>query len=199
MEIKNIYGVVIFSDESENIKDCLENAVKKDANLEYANLERANLYNANLYNANLYNANLIDAILKGANLKGANLYNANLYNANLIDANLKGANLEGANLERANLIGANFYNANLIGANFYNANLEDANLEYAIKIPIYCKWSHGVTNNLIHIGCEKRSVEEWKEFIESDEELETKRDTQEFKQIEAVIRAYIAYLEVLNN
>ena len=134
MEIKNIYGVVIFSDESENIKDCLENAVKKDANLYNANLEDANLRNANLRNANLINANLINA-----------------------------------------------------------------NLRNAIKIPIYCKWPHGVTNGLIHIGCKKRSVEEWKEFLESSKENETKRGTKEFKQIEAVIRAYIAYLEVLNN
>ena len=129
MEIKNINGTVIYSDESETIKETLENAVKKDANLE--------------------GANLIDAYLEGAYLIGANL---------------EGANLEGAQ-----------------------------------KIPIFCKWSNGITNGLIHIGCEKRSVEDWKMFLNSNEEIETKRDTREFKQIKAVISAYIAYLEVLNN
>ena len=124
MEIKNIYSEIIFSDESETIRETLENAVKK----------------------------------------GVNLKNANLENANLKYAYLKNANLEGA-----------------------------------IKIPIFCKWPHGITNGMIHVGCEKRSIEDWKIFLNSNEKIETNRDTQEFKQIKAVINAYIAYLEVLNS
>ena len=164
MEIRNIYGEIIYTDESKTIKETLENAVKKGVNLE---------------NANLYNANLASANLASANLASANLYNANLASANLYNANLENAYLE---------------NANLASANLYNANLDNAN-----KIPIYCKWSHGVTNGFIHIGCEKRSIEDWKIFLNSDEKIETNRDTQEFKQIKAVISAYIAYLEVLNS
>ena len=174
MEIKNIYGDVIYSDDSLTIKETLENSVKKGANLEYANLIGANLIGANLIGANLKGANL-----EGANLEGANLIGANLRYANLEYANLRYANLRYANLERA--------------------NLEGANLEGAQKTPIFCKWSHGITNGMIHIGCEKRSIEEWKMFLNSNEEIETKRDTREFKQIKAVISAYIAYLEVLNN
>ena len=124
MEIKDIYGAVIYSDTSETIKETLENAVKKGENLVYANL-------------------------RGSNLK--------------------------------------------------YANLEGSNLEDAIKIPIFCKWSHGITNGMIHIGCEKRSIEDWKIFLNSDKKIETERNTQEFKQIKAVINAYIAYLEVLNS
>lgn len=85
------------------------------------------------------------------------------------------------------------------GAYLIGAYLRGADLEGAIKIPIYCKWSHGVTDGFIHIGCEKRSVDDWKKFLDSDEVIETKRDTQEFKQIKAVICAYIAYLETLND
>ena len=144
MEIKNIYGEIIFSDNSLTIKETLEKAVKKGVSLE-------------------------------------------------------GANLENANLEDAKLINANLENANLINANLINANLRDANLINANKIPMYCKWSHGMTNGLIHIGCEKRSIEDWKIFLNSNEKIETSRDTQEFKQIKAVICAYIAYLEVLNS
>lgn len=76
-----------------------------------------------------------------------------------------------------------------------NANLRNANLENSIKMPIYCKWSHGITNeNLIHIGCEKRTIEEWDVFFASKETLSTPRNTSEFKQIEAVYLAYKAYL-----
>ena len=137
---------------------------------------------------------------EGANLIGANLRDANLIGANLIDANLEGANLRyanlrDANLRDANLIGANLEGANLIGANLRDANLRDANLIGAIKVPMYCKWSHGITKgNLIHIGCEKRTIEKWDKFFESNETLSTERNTPEFKKIEAVYLAYKAYL-----
>jgi len=132
------------------------------------------------------------ANLDGANLDGANLVRANLDGANLVRANLDGANLYGANLVRANLDGANLVRANLDGA-----NLDGANLCGAIKLPILCKWTHGITENKIHIGCEKRSVKDWDLFFESNEELTTNRGTNEFKQIQAVFEAYKAYLNFL--
>ena len=95
----------------------------------------------------------------------------------------EGANLIGANLEGANLEGANLRGANLIGA---------------IKVRIYCKWSFGITDDLIHIGCEKRSVEQWDEFFASDEVIQTQRDTPEFKRIQAVYEACKSYLTFLS-
>ena len=64
---------------------------------------------------------------------------------------------------------------------------------------MHCKWSHGITDGLIHIGCEKRSIEEWDAFFASSEVITTERGTDEFKQIEAVYNAYKAYLQTLNN
>ena len=105
-----------------------------------------------------------------------------------------GANLGGANLRGAYLRGAYLGDANLGGA-----NLRDANLRETIKLPMYCKWTNGITNgNLIHIGCEKRTIEEWDKFFNSDEKLSTERGTEQFKQIQAVYEAYKAYLTFLN-
>ena len=157
IEIKNIFtGSIIFeySKENNTIKETIEKAVKDGANLDQANLV-------------------------GANLVGANLFRANLYGANLERANLVGANLERANLERANLYGANLYGANLVGANLFGANLVGANLYGAIKLPIYCKWTHGITENKIHIGCEKRTIEEWDLFFNGNDIIQTQRDTKE--------------------
>ena len=130
IDIKSIFGNVLFSFEKENntIKDTLE-----EANFRGANLRGANLGGANLGGANLRGANLRKAYLGGANLRGANLESANLEDANLESANLRGANLGGANLrsaylEEANLRGANLRNAYLEGANLRGANLGDANL-----------------------------------------------------------------------
>ena len=135
------------------------------------------------------------AVKENANLEGANLGNAYLEKANLENANLENANLENANLEKANLEKANLENANLENANLRHANLYNAN-----KFPIYCKWTHGITNgNLIHIGCEKRTIEEWDLFFSSDEKITTERNTPEFKQIQAVYLAYKSYLTHLQS
>jgi hypothetical protein len=115
-------------------------------------------------------------------------------NADLRYANLSGAYLRGANLRYAYLSGADLSGADLSGADLRYANLSDV-----IKMPIYCKWIHGITSgNLIHIGCEKRTIEDWDIFFASDEIISTPRNTPEFKQIEAVYNAYKAYLQTLN-
>ena len=152
---------------------------------------------ANLEGANLEGANLIGATLIGANLEGANLRGANLIGATLIGANLRDAKLIDANLRDAKLIDANLEGANLEGANLRGANLRGATLIGAIKVPIYCKWSIGITDGLIHIGCEKRSIEEWDVFFASDKVLETPRDSEDFKRIRACYEAYKAYIKTM--
>ena len=88
MQIKNVFGIVLYEYEKENntIRDTLEEAVKNKANLEGANLEGTLLEGTHLEGANLKNA-----CLYRANLKYANLKNACLYMANLKEACLKGA------------------------------------------------------------------------------------------------------------
>ena len=195
IQIKSLSGKVLFELEKENntIKETLEQAVKENANLEYANLEYANLYNANLDNANLYNANLRNANLNSANLRNANLNSANLNNANLNNANLNNANLYSANLNSANLEYANLYNANL-----NIANLNSAKNKETAFLPIFCKWSYGIKGDLIVIGCEQKTIEEWDIWFNSNEEYSTRRNTDDFKQIEAVYNALKYYYLTLN-
>ena len=134
------------------------------------------------------NATIKEALLKAIE-SGADLSRANLYRADL----------SGADLSRANLSGANLSGADLSGADLSRANLSGANLSGAVKIPIFCKWSVGITeNNLIHIGCKKMTIQEWDLFFNSDKEFETKRNTEQFKQIQATYEAYKAYLTFLN-
>ena len=105
----------------------------------------------------------------------------------------------GADLSRANLYGADLSRADLSGADLSRADLSSADLSSAVKVPIFCKWSVGITeNNLIHIGCKKMTIEEWDLFFNSDKEFETKRNTEQFKQIQATYEAYKAYLTFLN-
>ena len=108
IEIKNIYGDVIFKHEAENnsITLTVEAAVSCGVSLAKANLVGACLAGTDLEGANLEGANLEDADLSWADLIGANLEDANLKDANLKGAVLKGANLKGANIERANIYGA---------------------------------------------------------------------------------------------
>ena len=177
IEIKNRFtGSVIFTYEKENatIKDAVEQAVKG----------RANLIGANLIGANLEGADLEGANLEGANLEGANLICANLRRANLIGANLEGADLGGANLE---------------GANLRRANLYDAKNKGQAYLHMYCKWSHAIIGDKIKIGCKEKTIEEWDLFFKSDETYDTDRNTEDFKQIQAVYLSYKAYLTHLKS
>ena len=131
MEIKKINGAIIYKANADNIKDAVEEAVMRGANLVGANLGCANLGGADLCGANLGCANLGGADLRYADIRGANLGGANLCGADLCGANLRGAKLGDANLCGANLRGANLGGADLRGANLRDANLGGADLRYA--------------------------------------------------------------------
>ena len=200
IQIKSIFGKVLFELEKENntIRETLEQAIKENATL-----YNANLCNANLGGANLGYANLRGAYLCNANLEGAYLYNAYLRGANLRGANLRGANLYNANLRGAYLRGAYLRGAYLRGAYLCNANLEGAYLEDAknketATLPIFCKWNFGIKGNLIVIGCKEKTIEQWDLWFDSEEEYSTSRDTEDFKQIQAIYNALKSYYLTLN-
>ena len=124
--------------------------------------------------------------------------NVNLEYANLINANLINANLENANLYNANLINANLRNANLRNANLENANLRNAKNKETAILPIFCKWSYGIKGDLIVIGCKQKTIEEWDIWFNSNEEYSTRRNTDDFKQIEAIYNSLKSYYLTLN-
>ena len=131
--------------------------------------------------------------------KRADLSGADLIGAYLNGAYLRGADLNGADLNGADLSGADLNGAELRGADLRGADLRGADLRGATKVPMYCKWTHGITDSMVHIGCEKRTIEEWDEFFASDDVIQTERNTEEFKQIQAVYNAYKAYLLTFKN
>jgi hypothetical protein len=105
IQIKSIYGSILFEWESENntIKETVEKAVKEKADLRSADLRSADLRSANLSSANLRLADLRSADLRSADLSSANLSSANLSLADLRSANLRSANLRSADLRSADL------------------------------------------------------------------------------------------------
>jgi hypothetical protein len=164
MELKNVYGAVLFTLEAaKTITELVVAAMAAKANLygaylSGANLSGANLYGANLYGADLSGANLSGADLSGADLSGANLSGANLYGADLSGANLSGAHLSGANLSGANLYGANLYGADLSGAE--NAERAVAQIQFLPEEGSFVGWkkcSGGILVKLLITEDAKRS------------------------------------------
>ena len=131
IQIKSIYGIVLFEHECENnnIKITLGQANLSGANLSGADLREADLCRADLRRANLSEANLSGADLCRADLRRANLSRADLSGANLSRADLSGAYLREANLSGADLRGADLRGATLSGANLSGADLRGADLE----------------------------------------------------------------------
>ena len=206
IQIKSIFGKLLFEWESEDntIKEAVEKAIKENADLRsadlsYADLSSANLSSADLSYADLSSANLSYADLSSANLSYADLRSANLSYADLRSADLSYANLRSANLSYANLRSANLRSANLSYANLRSADLSYADLSYAVNkelayIPMFCKWNVSLLGEKIKIGCKEKSIEEWDIFFSGTDEFETKRGTEQFKQIEAMYLGYRAYL-----
>ena len=135
------------------------------ANLTRANLTRADLTRADLTRANLAGANLTGAILCGVDLTRATLYGVDLTDANLTRAILTDANLTRANLTRANLTGATLSGADLTGVGLADADLTNllGNMKH-IKTVQTDKYLVTYTTRVLQIGCEKHSIEEWKNF-----------------------------------
>ena len=145
-------GAVIYMNaDIANLRELVETAVRRGADLSGADLIDADFNGLNLRRAHLYNTDLFGANFRGADLRGANL----------IAADLRGADLSGADLRGANLLGADFREADLSGADLRGANLDDANLPHPIY-QFYLGKHHAVVQPTeLRIGCEVRSWEHW--------------------------------------
>ena len=194
MEIKSIYGKVLFSSEAETVAQTLKDAIKSGANL-----SGADLIGADLIGADLIGADLRSADLSGANLRSADIIGADLIGADLIGADLSGADLRSADLRSANLTGADLSGADLRSANLTGANLTGAkNIEQA-KMPIYAKWSAGIAGCKLSIGCKTKTFEEWAIWFAGSEEYITPRNSGEFKRLYAIFLANKAYYEFMKS
>ena len=153
IDIKSIFGDVIFSFEKENntIKNTLVEATLIGANLreadlrkadlrevylEYADLREVYLEYADLRGAYLGYADLRKADLRGAYLRGADLRKADLRGAYLRGADLRGADLRGAYLRGADLRGADLRGADLRGADLRGADYSEYTSFLAYQCPI---------------------------------------------------------------
>lgn len=179
IEIKNRFtGSIIFSLDKEN--NTILETVK-----EYIRQEKSKgKTSPDLRSADLTSADLSNSDLRGSDLRSADLSNSDLSNSDLRGVDLSNSDLRSVDLRNADLTSANLRNAE---------NKELSNL------PIFCNWSHSLIGERIQIGCETKSVEDWDEFFNSDDELSTKRGTNDFKQIQAVYLSYKAYLTHLKN
>ena len=135
IDIKSIFGDVLFSFEKENntIKNTLVEATLNGANLREADLCETDLRGADLGYADLREvyleySDLREAYLGNADLRGADLRWVDLRGVDLRDADLRDADLRDAELKKADLRGADLKGADLRGADLEDADLRGADL-----------------------------------------------------------------------
>jgi len=155
IEIKSIWGSILFSFEKENniIKDTVEEAIKSSADLCFADLRSADLRFANLRSADLRFANLSSADLCFADLRSADLRFADLCFADLRSADLRFANLRSADLRSAKNI--------IYSSCYFSGHGECGRQLLAVKIN---------EQIILFCGCFKGSEEELIKYIERGEE-----------------------------
>jgi hypothetical protein len=96
------------------------------------------------------------------------------------------------------LSSADLRSADLSSANLRSSDLSSAKNKDTAYLPIFCKWAHSIKGNEIKIGCKSKTIEDWDIFFDSKKVYSTERNTEDFKQIQAVYEAYKAYLSFLN-
>ena len=132
--------------------------------------QRANLRGAVLRGAVLSDADLSRADLSRAVLNRADLSRADLSRADLSRADLRGADLSGADLRDASLSGASLSGADLRDASLSGADLSGADLwsvignKYQIKSMQLETYSITYTAEVIQIGCQRHTIDEWRKF-----------------------------------
>ena len=120
--------------------------------------KRANLSNTDLSDIDLRGINLSDADLRGADLRGINLNSANLSYTELRGSDLTGANLGGAYLNGTHLNGTNISDVNLRQVTGNSEKIRTIRLK---------DWSVVITKDLIAIGCQQHSPDQWNNFTDS--------------------------------
>ncbi len=201
IEIKSIFGKVLFTYKAENatIKDAVENAIKEKVSLRNSNLSYSNLSGSDLSGSNLRGSNLSGSDLRYSNLSASNLSGSDLRYSNLSASNLSGSDLRYSNLSYSDLSGSDLRGSNLSGSDLSSSNLSGSENKHLAYLPLFCKWNFSIIGDKIQIGCKTKNIEDWDVFFQSSEEYSTKRNTQEFKQIQAVYNACKAYLLTLND
>ena len=171
MELKNIYGTVVFALESATtIAELVTAARRASANLSSADLSYANLSSANLFYAKLSHADLSSADLSHADLSSAKLFSADLSYAKLSSADLSYAKLSSANLSSADLSSADLSYADLSYAKLRGALIDGKPIINLRQIS-YSGYAYGVQAVLfedgsrwVRMGCLWKSLAEWEEI-----------------------------------
>ena len=169
--------VVLCEGRFASLRDCVEAATRRSADLGGADLS-----DAYLGGADLSDAYLRGAYLRGADLGGADLSDAYLGGADLNDAYLRGAYLRGADLSDAYLGGADLSDAYLGGADLRGAYLGGADLRGAClggttwrdgivltRAPVIVDnlddgWRVTILDTHMQIGCECHEFAAWRGF-----------------------------------
>lgn len=149
IQIKSIYGSILFEYEKENntVKETLVEAVKR---------------NADLTGAYLIDTDLRFACLRGAYLIGSDLRNTDLRNTDLRFAYLRGADLTGSDLRFAELTSAGENKITIKKATVFTGLYDYLVLPIIDENDI--KW--------VKMGCFLRTVEDWdKNFWNNDKEF----------------------------
>ena len=150
MEIKNLNGEILFEDKkANNIKEIIELAVKKEADLQGADLREADLQGADLRRADLRRADLRRADLREADLRRVDLRRVDLREADLREADLRKADLRRAYLRKADLREADLRRVDLQGAYLQGAYLP--NYQIIPEEGSFIAWKKGSDDCIIKL------------------------------------------------
>ncbi len=171
------------------VDTCLTCSKIERAKFCYSLLEMAELNSASLLFVDASHSNF-----KKSNFSYTSLYHTSFSHSNLSESNFSKASINQVSFYQAFLSSSIFDDTRFLESSFVGTDLEDAKTDFAVNFPMFCNERHGISGKLIQIGETKKSAEEWEKFLAEDNFRFFSRNK---KQLEAVLKAYIAYMKEL--
>jgi uncharacterized protein YjbI with pentapeptide repeats len=155
----------------------LTGANLKNSDLVAGNFTGADFEYSNISNSILDISDFTHARFHKTNLTGSSIANATFIGVSLTDCNLSDASLNRTNFTNALLYGSNLDNTTLWRTKFTGAKLDGVSLEGAslcncigdgtvIRTLYIAPWRINVYNDIMAIGCEQHTIEQWYNFTD---------------------------------
>jgi len=111
-------------------------------------------------------------LVEGAIKNRVSLFRANMSGADMRDADMSGADMRDANMSGADMSGADMRCADMSGADMSGADMRCADMSGAVgnmeevKSMQLEKYMIVFTSDILCIGCQQHTIEEWFEFTD---------------------------------
>jgi len=181
IELKSIYGSILFSYEKEDntIKETVEKYLNENIGKIISNLDLSNLdlSKISFYNSRFDNSSFDNSRFENICFDNSRFYNSRFYNSSFYNSRFYNSRFDNSRFDNSRFDNSSFYNSSFDNSRFYNSRYNNIKIKKITFISgLYKYLVVGVLSEddkkYIGLGCYFRSIEDWKnDFWNNDNEF----------------------------